>query len=465
MTSTRTGPIPLPESVTNAISSITDTATEVAQNAQQLAREKAARDMVDSIGDSISEAIADPAKAASDIRDRAVEAVNAVCCPAVASTPTFWQGGGPVHAQASNKRGLSVDYTNGVAPYTCGFDNRTNLPYFADRGINEYWCRADSPGAPAGRNALDGAAWVGVTIGKPASVEVKFAGYGGACIANVTVEIDDPSKASVSQTSFATQSAQMTINGLAEGECTIKLICQGKPIGWCHVAVFPPIRGSVRLWRVNLKSITGEDLTSAAPITPAQVKLLRRTLNTAYAQCGVSWNVSVAPVVTYTSPISVAIYDTSMRHGLFPLEQWEVLMDEAQKASGKSSAPTRDVYYLEPVAFEGGKNVEDLPHGGVARGMPSYEAMIYSPIDTIWGQNLIGHELGHNLGLYHPAHEGAVESQLPDNFRLPLATLGGQPFNAMYSDHANMMGYGARVPPDYTLRYHQWNVIRANVNS
>lgn len=60
MTSTRTGPIPLPESVTNAISSITDTATEVAQNAQQLAREKAARDMVDSIGDSISEAIADP---------------------------------------------------------------------------------------------------------------------------------------------------------------------------------------------------------------------------------------------------------------------------------------------------------------------------------------------------------------------------------------------------------------------
>jgi hypothetical protein len=38
---------------------------------------------------------------------------------------------------------------------------------------------------------------------------------------------------------------------------------------------------------------------------------------------------------------------------------------------------------------------------------------------------------------------------------------GGNSDNVMYSDHINVMGYGAGPPPNSALRYGQWSIVQS----
>lgn len=396
------------------------------------------------------------------MKDEAVTKFKTVCCPGCAPIKTHWSGSGPETGAPPNSRNLSsFDPTTLPVPVTFGFDNRTNIPAAADRGKNEYWNKPGGPGAPSGRRALDGSAWVSVAIGATAEIEVQFKGYGTSfCITNASVEVDTPGLVSVTPTSFGAKSAKMTIKGLAEGECTVKLMCQSKPIGWCHVAVYARRTSVIRLVRVNLTDATGASLTSAVPFTAAEIATVKAMLDKNYAASAVEWDLIDGGVFTYSTAASIGEYHASMAQGNMP--DYNVLFPDVIANVPKLGPAIRDVYYFEPLIFAVA-GTQYGASGGVANGIPANECFVYAPITSDFGLNIVGHELGHTVGLHHPNYAPAVVSQLPDNFRLPLITQGGSVQNAMYSDHNNMMGYGAWYADDYTTRYEQWKVIRANL--
>lgn len=427
-------------------------------------------EMTEFVADAYDKGVAAAKKAAfkqavdkiESIKDDAVTAFKTVCCPTCAPIKTYWSGGGPETGPAPNIMNWpSVDPTTLPVPATFGFDNRTNIPAAADRGKNEYWNKPGGPGAPSGRRALDGAAWVSVAIGATAEIEVQFKGHGASfCITNASIEVDTPGLVNVTPTSFAANSAKMTIKGVAEGECTIKLMCQSKPIGWCHVAVYAKRICKIRLLRINLIDTDGTSLTSAAPFAAGEIATVKAMLDKNYAASAVEWDLTDGGVVTYSTTASIEEYYASMAQGMAPNS--EILFSDMITQVPIRIETVRDVFYFEPVAFTGG-TTDYRASGGVANGIPATECLVYPPIVSEFGLNIVAHELGHVLGLHHPDNAPYVVSQLPDNFRLPIITKDGWSKNTMYSDHNNMMGYGAWLADNYTTRYEQWKVIRANL--
>jgi hypothetical protein len=57
--------------------------------------------------------------------------------------------------------------------------------------------------------------------------------------------------------------------------------------------------------------------------------------------------------------------------------------------------------------------------------------MVFANIGSAWDRTLLPHELGHNLGLFHPNDGRSAANQLPDNFRLPMVTTGLIPIRTM----------------------------------
>lgn len=391
-----------------------------------------------------------------------VGAVSSTCCPTMAGFPTYWSGAGPVTASAPNTTHGTVD-TVVSCPTTFGFDDRTNMPEPGDRGTKEYWNRPGAPGTSGGRRDLDGSTWVCVPVGGTADVDIRFVGHAGlACIRNVSITVDDTSKATVTPTAFSAQSTRLTIRGVAEGECTITAICNGAPIGWCHAAVYNPGVAIVSVWRVNLQDASGANLTSAAAITATDITAISNNLNQVYGQCAMSWTVQNRGTITYSTAQSITNYNNTLAKDIAPIGVHSQFFADFAANSTPSAAPGIDLYYFEPMVFAA--PVTGYGHaGGIANGIPSRQCMIFAPIQGVWGQTLLPHELGHNLGLFHPNDPRSASSQLPDNFRLPMVTTGAgsNSDNVMYSDHINVMGYGAGPPPNSALRYGQWHMVQS----
>ncbi len=391
-----------------------------------------------------------------------VGTVASTCCPTMAGMPRYWSGTGPVTAAAPATT-EAVDTSVVSCPTTFGFDDRTNMPEPDDRGSKEYWNRSGAPGTSGGRRDLDGSTWVCVGVGGTADVEIRFIGHSGlACIGNVSITVDDPSKATVNPTAFTAQSTKLTIQGVAEGECTITASCNGAPIGWCHAAVYNPGVATVSVWRVNLQDASGANLTSADAITAADITAILTNLNQVYGQCAVSWTVRRRGTITYSTERSIRNYNNTLAKNIAPLDVYSEFFDDFAANSILSPAPGLDLYLFEPRSFTAPATTYDKA-GGIANGIPSRQCMIFASISSPWGMTLLPHELGHNLGLFHPNDSHSASSQLPDNFRLPMVTTntGGNSDNVMYSDHINVMGYGAGPPPNSALRYGQWSIVQS----
>ena len=391
-----------------------------------------------------------PASAAPVVR------VTATCCPRMAGMQRYWSSLGPVTAQAVNRSGGAVDPIVSC-PTTFGFDNRTNLPKPDDRGTKEYWNRPGGPGTSGGRRDLDGSTWVCVGVGGTAELEVRFVGHSGvACIKNVSIAVDDASKVTVTPLRFAAQSVRLAIQGVAAGECTITVRCNGAPIGWCHAAVYRPARGLVTLKRVVLMSGTGSNarsLTWSVPITGWRAGTIKQGLDLVYGQCAVSWDVMVGPSIVYSTPRSVSYFNASVGQGKFPSAAGykQFLMDIMAADRAPSAAPVIDLFYLTPPD-------RSRIGGAAVGGIGSYQSILFTDATP---DDVLPHEVGHNLGLYHP--DQAPARQLPDNFRLPMVGTSRIAARTMFSDHINLMGYAASTAPDAALRYGQWKEIRSRI--
>jgi len=394
----------------------------------------------------------------------APEDTTGTCCPKIVGTPK-WHGAPAKSTSAyATARGWTVN-TIHVVPTSFGWDDRTNMPASADRGTKEYWLRGGAPGTSGGKRDLDGSSWVGVGVGKKGSVELVFTGQTSTgCIANATIEVDDPAKAKVSPTNFTAASAKLEIEGLAAGECTVTLKCNGTELGWCHVRVFTPRTAEVNIYRANLTSADGTtDLTSKAAFTAAEIATLKSELDNVYAQCAVTWTVNSGGVLTFKTAAARTAYNATLKKNIAPSGANRTALFTACEAanSAPSAAPKMDLYYVEPLEFDTGV-AGYTRSGGVADGIPSYRAMIYAPPMGTWGLTLLTHELGHCVGLYHPndtSDSAGLAKQLPDNFRLPLVTGA----NGMQDDHINLMGYGADPAPGASLRYGQWDVVQTRL--
>lgn len=396
-----------------------------------------------------------------------VGTVTGTCCPKFAGTPKWWGAGAETTSSKASARSWVVDPIR-PAPTDFGWDNRTNIPTSSNRGSQEYWTRPGAPGTSGGRRDLDGSTWVGVGVGATAEVELKFVGQAGAaCIGNVSIAVDDAAKATVTPTSFGTASARLVITGVAAGECTVTLSCAGAPIGWCHVAVYTPRVANLTIWRVNLQDAAGTtNLTSNAAFSAGDVTTVRTTMDDCYGQCAVTWAVTNGGILTYTTPGSVTAYNQSLKKNIAPnsARRSTLFSDIAAANPAAAAPPALNLYYVEPLVFDAGVS-RYSKSGGVANGIPANEAMIYAPMSGSWGLSLLPHELGHCLGLFHPNDSNSSTSQLPDNFRLPLVAdpSGSGTVNCMYSDHINLMGYGAEPPPLSAMRYGQWETVQATL--
>ena len=394
--------------------------------------------------------------------------VTGTCCPKFAGTPKWHGAAGEVTSRNASVRSWVVDPIRAV-PTTFGWDDRTNLPNAGDRGSHEYWLRPGAPGTSGGSRDRDGSAWVSVGVGGTGKVEIRFAGHAStSCISNVSVAVSDPAKATVTPTAYAGASVRMIVTGVAAGECTVTFSCNGAPIGWFHVAVYPPRTANLSIFRVNLTDAAGTtNLTTDTPFSASDVTRVRDTMNDVYAQCAVSWNITNGGVITYTTPGSVSAYNASLKVNSAPdrSERGTFFSDATAANPAAAAAPAYNLYYMQPRVFGTGVT-RYTKSGGVADGIPSNRALIYAPLGGSWGRSLLPHEIGHCLGLYHPNDNNSSSSQMPDNFRLPLVAdpSGSGTVNCSFDDHINLMGYGADPPPMSAMRYGQWETVQGTLS-
>ena len=390
-----------------------------------------------------------------------VGSVSGTCCPKFAGVPKYHGAANPSQSTWSSRRGWTVESTL-KAPTSFGWDDRTNLPAQADRGTDEYWNRSGAPGAPSGRRDKDGSVWVGVKVNQTAQIDLRFVGQAGLpCIGNVSVDIGNTSVATVLPTSYTTPTTVLSVKGQGAGETTVTLKCNGKAIGWFHVICHTAKTAALKVFRVNLKDAAGADLTPATAFTAANITAIKRDMDNVYNQAGITWTISNGGVISYTTTQSVSIFNSTLGANTAPTRaQFRNLLTDFQAnlptGTAASSTGARHLFF-----FEGPSSYRKS--GGRANGMPSNDCIVYAPWSGNWGRLILVHEVGHNVGLYHPSDSNSTPNQLPDNFRLPLVSSGGSSQNCMFSDHHNVMGYGCDQPPGSAIRLLQWKAARQNV--
>ena len=134
----------------------------------------------------------------------------------------------------------SVSFFEGPTsrPLYFGFDHKTDMHETAP---GHYWKTCPAHGdLPLPENTLtrDGARWVSVAVGKEVQLEINFDFKDDECIpciSNSTFEVVPSSVATVVTPKVSAKKAVFKIKGATPGEASLKVICDGKDIGWFHI--------------------------------------------------------------------------------------------------------------------------------------------------------------------------------------------------------------------------------------
>lgn len=342
-----------------------------------------------------------------------------------------------------------------------GFDDRTDLAH-ASRMLppatnaNAYWIKSLPVAGPAPSNRLtrDGTPWVSVEQGKTAEVTMNLKGGTGACLANVSYEVKPANIASIERTSNATRGA-VVIKGQRRGEATLVARCNGKEIGWFHIACHQNKRYRVGMCEIN----------QVVPGIPPSLLLPRPSMNlvpyqTLFDECyrAACIEVVLSALPRYDLP---ATTNLAPGGGFFdPNGQ----MTKAHLSAGWSGSITtvadaiynavrrrnpgydKYLFLMMPTGSRahGGSDIN-----GFARDIGAKYAIFFNSDSGVY--STAAHEFGHTIKLRHP-NDPRATSQFPQHLRAPAD-------NVAINDELNLMGYGAPRTDRKELRYMQWKSV------
>ncbi|MCX6872824.1 MAG: hypothetical protein NTW21_03305 [Verrucomicrobia bacterium] len=354
-----------------------------------------------------------------------------------------------------------------------GFDHKTNL--VVTPGTGEYWLPTPARGSltmPTNRETRDAARWVSVAKDKTSEVEINFAFTGGDCIpclANTTFEVTPANIADVETTSVSAKKAAFTIKGKAEGEASLKVICDGRDIGWFHIWCKTQV--TIKVDVVNL-------ITTKASASAFDLASMEADFNEIYKPSAIK----VEMIDLGSVDMSAVATFASIENRGYPAGTTKFL----ETTGGADISSILGDMHTAADAILAARTTGTLPRAGayrLYRYIPTVGAQWAgwavsigtSPAfgfmsDSAAGRNSLAHEFGHCLGLRHPS-DGSSGSQFATHNRStlnqavpaypatntePASAAGSAASNVMKNDPTNLMGYWSDKANRKPIRYHQW---------
>jgi len=366
---------------------------------------------------------------------------------------------------------------------------RANFPQSAIPKTEPYWDPVPDRGAVVLEGdgfALDGTPWVSVAIGHETEVEINFDFKDHECIpciANTTFEVTPGDVAEVVTESVTEKKALFRIKGAAAGKADLRVICDGDDIGRFHIWCRP-----LKVLRVNVVHVVTRRSQEADYDFAGVTEVLQRVYRQALLEVE---TVDLGIVRLDDDDLTEMEDNTLTPHpdgdDLPPVFDFaataamqrihDMAFSEMESNPPNGEVPSRDDLCL----------VFYLPTPGTA-GVLGTALQVGSRFSfnffagTATANNTAAHELGHCLGLHHPAHDppqggGAAATQFalhnhatlnrsvpaydatntePASAEEPFDPVEREPFNVMANDPTNLMGYWHDRRHREPLRYHQW---------
>ncbi len=342
-----------------------------------------------------------------------------------------------------------------------GFDDKTDM---VSTGTDPYWIAR--PGtAPGDRKSRDGAVWLSVAQGQTTKAMIDFTNN-VTCIGNSTFEVRPASVATVVTGSIKTDRAEFEIRGNAAGDATVVVVCNGRDIGWVHVACYTNLTFRVGMCRINQSITIGTGAAATTAVTLPRAAMTVSTyqsfFNDVYRDAAVTVSLTALPDYNVPATTNIAagggFWDTggtmSKTHfnanastGVYPVT-------DAINTGVRRANPGYDKYlFLMPQPGSRGAGVSYI--NGFARGIGGAYAIFFN--DDSGTYSTAAHEFGHMVNLRHP-NDSAGTRQFPVHLRAPITT-SATTNNVPPNDTLNLMGYGGPRPDRKRLRYLQWKAI------
>lgn len=349
-----------------------------------------------------------------------------------------------------------------------GYDGLSNI--HAPPAFPAYWTAL--PGdVPGDKTTRDGSAWVSVPVGGQTEVDISFLGS-VACIGNCTYEVDPGGVAQLADPAPTAAKQSITIIGLSAGEASLKVKCEGRFLGyiriWCQVMLTIEVGvGTIRCTSEGLSLLDGQPLRipQQGYVQPAAAhveSLLNLVMRQALVTCRVT-DIGEADFMSLPAPEKSEaqgyVFDNRIaffnqigmpsftRNALENKDEWDrvkvAVADLARRMVG--GGKRFNIWYMVS-----DRPLTDRGSTGEVVSIPGGDLFLFS--DEADDEDVIAHELGHLLGLYHP-EDASIGSQIPQHLRATETPF----FNLYNEDPLNVMSYSLT---QLTLLYSQWVTIR-----
>lgn len=378
-----------------------------------------------------------------------------------------------------------------------GFDARTNL--VNNRDSEEYWLPpTKAKAAPSDRYTQDGAAWASVGLNETTELEIEFEGQSGnGCLLNCSFEPAPGGIVALLDQKVAANRAAFRLRGLAEGETTIKVMCNGAELGWVHVVCYAPIKVNAVVGWVNSEITLPVSYNSRA---------LETLLNRVYRQALIRFSVVDFGEINLRGDAAL-LGTVSRYHDSIPEDGYGEFVDGYGEIVGDALlagkvgvgilAQSLTPFIASRLAGYGGylplvyfSHAERLPlaNGSVPKvgSGPCFSYKDFSDAtESGYGIEdtyaILAHEAGHAFGLYHPHASECTE--LPEHLRHscgqpvldeletntePAIITAGKPVTVsrnsegiMARDPLNLMGYWPVFREQLFIRKGQWDLCRS----
>ncbi len=315
-------------------------------------------------------------------------------------------------------------------------------------------------------------------VGQRAEVEVTFlTAAGNGCIANCTFEVVPAGIARCLTPMATSATATLVIEGLAPGEASLKVMCNGALLGYFHI-------WCERMVTIDVDVVSVE--TTRSSPTSVDIGALKAVLDKIYRQALIQWDVvdigsvdlsgdaefekkekSLYTGQTYNAyPDEFSVIGTAVTSAL--ANRWSIFVDPPRPEAIR-------VHYYRPAS------VRRPPDGTLVGSVSNFgQRDVWIFVDSAGlTENVIAHEIGHIFVLVHPDEPflGNIRRMEYPQHHLdslglpipPIAATNTEPAvgpatalpNVMAADPMNLMGYWIDPAQTEMLRYRQWkNMIR-----